>query len=64
MYGAACGVNAEKATPDYQPSEEYCNSDPGTMTDIGRGTTWSIDVFGRILYYNNNGEFLTETVMI
>ena len=52
MCEANCGVNALKNPPPYQPSGGYCNANPETVTDIGHGTTWSIDVFGRILYYN------------
>jgi hypothetical protein len=34
----------------------YCNSNPQTVADIGHGTTRSIDLFGRVLYYNDAGE--------
>ncbi len=61
MCKSNCGVNALKnPPPPYQDSGGYCNANPETVTDIGRGTTWSIDVFGRILYYNNNGEVFDQ----
>jgi hypothetical protein len=67
MCETTCGVNALKPKIPYQfdqPPVAKCNSNPANVTDIGHGTTWSIDVFGHLMYYNNSGQILTETLLI